>query len=276
MAIIRPAYLVLLLTTSMAWSALGSANIAAFNIQVLGQTKMGKPEVVDVLKQIITRYDMVLIQEIRDSAGTAIVNLLDAVNDYSRHSYAMSLGPRVGRTSSKEQYAYFYREDMFSVKDSFTYSDSGDLFEREPYVVLFGSNTGVGDFSVIGLHSKPDDAVNELNQMKNVYNSAVSRFGNANSILMGDFNADCNYVTSSEWSQISIWTDTSFEWLIPNSADTTVKSTHCAYDRIVLAGSSMKRRARSAGVFNFQSAYGLSYELAEDVSDHYPVYFKLY
>ncbi|XP_071479349.1 deoxyribonuclease-1-like [Diadema antillarum] len=276
MTTILPAYLVLFLATSMAWSAHGSADIAAFNIQVLGQTKMGKPEVVDVLTQIITRYDMVLIQEIRDAAGTAIVNLLNAVNDYSRHSYAMALGPRVGRTSSKEQYAYFYREDMFSVKDSFTYSDSGDLFEREPYVVLFGSTTGVGDFSVIGLHSKPDDAVNELDQMTNVYNSAVSRFGNANSILMGDFNADCNYVTSSEWSQISIWTDTSFDWLIPNSADTTVKSTHCAYDRIVLAGSSMKRRARSAGVFNFHSAYGLSYELAEDVSDHYPVYFKLY
>ncbi|XP_003725199.1 deoxyribonuclease-1 [Strongylocentrotus purpuratus] len=253
-----------------------AVKICAFNIQVLGTTKMGKPEVVDVLTQIITRYDMVLIQEIRDSSGDAIVDLLDAVNSASGNQYSMELGPRVGRSSSKEQYAYFYKSSKFRVKSSFTFTESQDEFEREPYVVHFSSfDTSASEFSVIGLHAKPDDAVSEIDALTDVYEQAVSKLGTSNSILMGDFNADCNYVKSSDWSEISLKTDSRFDWLISDSADTTVKSTDCAYDRIVLAGSGMENRG-AGYIFNYQSYYGLSQDEAEDVSDHYPVYFNLY
>ncbi len=50
-------------------------------------------------------------------------------------------------------------------------------------------------------------------------------------MLMGDFNADCSYVTTSQWSSIRLRTSSAFQWLIPDSADTTVTSTDCAYDR---------------------------------------------
>lgn len=50
-------------------------------------------------------------------------------------------------------------------------------------------------------------------------------------MLMGDFNAGCSYVTSSQWSSIRLRTSPAFQWLIPDTADTTVTSTHCAYDR---------------------------------------------
>lgn len=50
-------------------------------------------------------------------------------------------------------------------------------------------------------------------------------------MLMGDFNADCSYVTSSQWSSIRLRTSSTFQWLIPDSADTTATSTNCAYDR---------------------------------------------
>lgn len=50
-------------------------------------------------------------------------------------------------------------------------------------------------------------------------------------VLLGDFNAGCSYVTSSKWQQIRLFTDTSFQWLIPSDADTTVSDTNCPYDR---------------------------------------------
>ena len=50
-------------------------------------------------------------------------------------------------------------------------------------------------------------------------------------MLMGDFNAGCSYVTSSQWPSIRLRRNPAFWWLIPDTADTTVKSTHCAYDR---------------------------------------------
>ena len=73
-------------------------------------------------------------------------------------------------------------------------------------------------------------------------------------------------------------TDPKFVWLIGDQEDTTVKkSTSCAYDRIVLCGQEIVNSVvpRSSGVFDFQKAYDLSEEEALDVSDHFPVEFKL-
>lgn len=51
---------------------------------------------------------------------------------------------------------------------------------------------------------------------------------------MGDFNADCGYVNGDDWSQIRLRTDDRFDWVIPDTDDTTVSgNTHCAYDRYI-------------------------------------------
>ena len=49
---------------------------------------------------------------------------------------------------------------------------------------------------------------------------------------MGNFNADCSYVTSSEWPSIRLWSDDRFNWLVDNDFDTTTTDTCCAYDRL--------------------------------------------
>ena len=51
---------------------------------------------------------------------------------------------------------------------------------------------------------------------------------------MGDFNADCSYVSKSEWPSVRLRTDSRFQWLIGDGIDTTTKATHCAYDRYSL------------------------------------------
>ena len=61
--------------------------IGAFNIQVFGQSKAGKPEVMAVLANIIKTYDIVAIQEIHDKSQTALPALMDTVNaDSSQYS----------------------------------------------------------------------------------------------------------------------------------------------------------------------------------------------
>jgi len=79
--------------------------IASFNIQVFGRSKASKPEVMEVLASIISQFDIVAIQEIRDKSGKAIKDLEVAVDDLGEN-YDFIIGPRLGRTSSKEQYAY--------------------------------------------------------------------------------------------------------------------------------------------------------------------------
>ncbi|CAH1252054.1 DNASE1 [Branchiostoma lanceolatum] len=248
--------------------------IGAFNIQTFGRSKMSKPEVVEILLQISERYDILLIQEIRDSTFTAIYSFLDQLNERQGNDYSMLLSERLGRSSYyMEQYAILYRNDReLTPIGDYHYSDPGDIFHREPYVIRFLSGTtSVQDFVLVPLHADPEDAVVENNQLYNVYLDAVDRWGDQDVLIFGDLNADCSYVGSSDWSSIRIWTDNRFDWLIGNEADTTVKSTHCAYDRLVVAGPQLQAAVVSYSVFDYKSEYRLTQTEAEAVSDHWPV-----
>ena len=58
--------------STVAWGAecqKGTVSIANFNIQVFGETKAGKEEVMDVLAKTISEFDIVAIQEIRTKSG---------------------------------------------------------------------------------------------------------------------------------------------------------------------------------------------------------------
>lgn len=78
-------------------------------------------------------------------------------------------------------------------------------------------------------------------------------------IFLGDFNADCNYVRAQDWAAIRLRSSEVFKWLIPDSADTTVGNSDCAYDRIVVCGAHLRRslKPQSASVHDFQEEFGL-------------------
>ncbi|XP_071826099.1 deoxyribonuclease-1-like [Apostichopus japonicus] len=265
-------FLLLVLASVFYSVASVTRKIAAFNIQTYGPTKAGKPDVMDELCQILKRYDIVLIQEIRNADGTAIVQLLDQLNSESdvNGAYSMEIGPRLGRSSYKEQYCYFYKHDFFTILDSETYNDAKDIFEREPMNTLFRDLDSGKEFVLSGIHVKPDDAPTEIDELTTVYDSIESTLGTSDVIILGDLNADCSYVSSKDWNSISLRQDVRFDWLIPDSADTTVSTTDCAYDRFVSAGT-ITSSIQSASVYNFESDHNLSNSFAKEVSDHYPV-----
>ena len=72
-----------------------------------------------VLARILSQYDLVALQEIRDAEGTAIEKLESAV-DGQGTDYEYLIGPRLGRTSSKEQYAFLYRVSTVTPGESYT------------------------------------------------------------------------------------------------------------------------------------------------------------
>ena len=66
------------------------------------------------------------IREIRDAAGTAILALRDKVKEAGA-AYDVVVGPRVGRTSSKEQYAFMYDTTVLRLlSGQYTFDDDGD------------------------------------------------------------------------------------------------------------------------------------------------------
>lgn len=260
--------------------------IGAFNVQVFGASKMRDSDVVTVLVKIISKYDIILIQEIRDSTGDAIEELLATTNrQNSNNPFSMKISPRLGRTNSKEQYAFLYREKSgLKVDREYVYDDGNeslntdtetfDTFEREPYIVLFeSSKTQLKRFAVAGLHAAPSEAVEELQALEYVFDDINKVFGISDIIVMGDLNADCSYVPNYKWDTIAIKNNPLYTWWIGDQTDTTVSNSNCAYDRFISTGDGFKAGVvnGSATVFRFDSEFQLNQTFSLDVSDHYPI-----
>ncbi|XP_045398401.1 deoxyribonuclease-1 isoform X2 [Lemur catta] len=211
--------------------------IAAFNIQTFGETKMSNATLSNYIVQILSRYDVALVQEVRDSHLTAVGKLLDKLNQDAPDTYRYVVSEPLGRNSYKERYLFVYRPDQVAVLDSYYYDDGcepcgNDTFSREPAIVKFSSPfTEVREFAIVPLHAAPADAVAEIDALYDVYLDVRQKWDVEDIMLMGDFNAGCSYVSPSHWPSIRLRTNSAFQWLIPDSADTTVTSTHCPYDR---------------------------------------------
>ncbi|XP_029208506.2 deoxyribonuclease-1-like isoform X2 [Acropora millepora] len=262
-----------------------SLKLAAFNVRIFGARKMATAGVPAILVKIILRYDVILIQEIRDSSGRQIKKLLELVNKAStRGLYRISISPRLGRSSSKEQYAFFYRKDVLSVSDSYVYDDGDeslgiDTFEREPYIVRFQSSfTDIKDFILVAIHTSPINAPQEIDELVSVYDDVVTKFNIPDVIILGDLNAACSYFSYMDQKKNRLMTNKRFHWLITDCVDTSVTGSHCAYDRFVVAGNSMLKTIMesSARSFKFDEILGLNKTVALKVSDHYPIEVHLY
>ena len=246
--------------------------IGAFNIQIFGISKASKPEVMDVLGKIIRTYDVIAIEEIRDKSQTALPMLVDTVNsDNSQYDYVV--GERLGRTTSKEQYAYIYNTQTVKLTDTpYTYPEPAgtDPFHREPFIASFKALNGNFDVTLITIHTDPDEATDEINTLDGVVRYAQSVYPDEQDfIVMGDLNADCSYFNEDSTSTMS---SSDYYWCINNSVDTTTKTTDCTYDRIIITNSAVSDFTGDSGVFKYDIEYGLTVDETIAVSDHYPIY----
>ncbi|MDH5231958.1 MAG: endonuclease/exonuclease/phosphatase family protein [Gammaproteobacteria bacterium] len=252
-----------------------TSRIGAFNIQSFGQTKMKNADVVSHLTGIIRRYDIILIQEIRDVSETAIYELLNRVNQYPPATYQLVLSERAGRTSYKEQYAFIYRSDRVTVLNTYMYDDGAepdrDQFEREPFVAYIEINNLT--VSLIAIHVKPNEALDEINNLPLVYEDAISKNNDLDAIILGDLNADCTYLNAKEQQTNALISDDRFTWLTSFELDTTTRhSTDCAYDHLVITNSIQDHFiVNSSSVYRYDIQLNLAETQALEVSDHFPV-----
>ena len=247
--------------------------VAAFNIQIFGRAKREKEYVMAILVNITRQFDVVLIQEIRDSSETTAPLFLEMINDAEGPEYAYVRSPRLGRTSSKEAYAYFYNTETVTHAEGsdHVYSDTADVFEREPYIATFSS--GGFDFTLVGIHIKPDDAPQEIGNLTIVVASILAADPDEGDIIiLGDLNADGSYFNEDGTSNPLQAAD--YHWTVTDEMDTMTK-TDWTYDRIILLDATYSHEYvdGSTQVYYFDQIYGITdEELIWDVSDHYPVY----
>ena len=98
--------------------------------------------------------------------------------------------------------------------------------------------THVTDFFVVGIHTQPSNAVNEINSLVDVYNTFLNNQDNSNfqyGFVMGDYNYGGRYVNQNQLDNLAV--DMHLTRVIDRHAQTSVL-THLPYDRIYIGSRS--------------------------------------
>jgi endonuclease/exonuclease/phosphatase family metal-dependent hydrolase len=243
--------------------------IASFNIQVFGRRKLQKRVVADMLAGIVRRFDIVAIQEIRSRDQDVLPEFVNLVNAAGRE-YDYVIGPRIGRTSSKEQYAFVFDRSSVEVDRAqlYTVSDPDDLLHREPFVGWFRvrgpPESEAFTFTLVNIHTDPDEVQDELNSLDNVYR-VVRDDGRKEDdvIILGDLNANDSQL--GQLGEVS-----GITWVI-SGVPTNTRGTK-QYDNLLFHEQATAEFVGRSGTFDFMREFNLTVEQALEVSDHLPVW----
>ncbi len=243
--------------------------VATFNIKSFGKSKISKPGTMASIVNIVNKYDIVAIQEIKDKREKVPDQFLAMLG----RGWAMSESPRTGKNPddkhSQEQYVFYYQKKGISEEGAGAlYPDTNDYFQREPWMARFRVNRGNFTFVVINIHTRPESAVEEINALHKVVTWARGHWPDEDDfIVLGDFNASCSYASKKEIANSPL-SGSDYFWIVPDSANTNLSSKKCAYDRIVISKNTKKQYTGSWGVDQVFTD--------RKISDHWPVWAEFY
>ena len=243
--------------------------IASFNIQVFGTSKLGKPEVARMLVDIVRRFDLVAIQELRASDQSVLDQFLQMLNQNGA-TYRYVVGERLGTSTSKEQYTYIYDAAKLRVTHQpTTVRDPQGVMPRPPLATRFQCielPEGQGfTFTLLNVHTAPDQALQELRALESVVAATRQLLPMEDDIIvLGDFNASTSQIAGVRWFPAQAAA-------ISNELMTNTRQSK-NYDNLVFDSRATVEYTARSGVFVYQQLYQLSLEQALEVSDHCPVW----
>jgi endonuclease/exonuclease/phosphatase family metal-dependent hydrolase len=248
--------------------------IASFNIQVFGDKKAQDPDVMATIAAIIQNFNIVAIQEIRTQDDYFLDNFLRTWLNQNGRAYDKVVGPRLGRSNSKEQYAFIYDTATVQVNrhSIYTINDPDDLLHREPLVAMFRTRGPPPEqaftFVLVNVHTDPDETDSELNALAQVY-QAVRRTsgGEDDIIILGDFNVDDQNL--GDLGRLD-GVRPLIRGIYTNTKQTAL------YDNFIIHQPSTAEFSGRAGIFNYLPLYNQppdqALARALKVSDHLPIW----
>jgi endonuclease/exonuclease/phosphatase family metal-dependent hydrolase len=246
-----------------------TVRIATFNIQVFGESKADNARVMDVLAQVARRFDVVAIQEVRAKGQDILPRFVELINAQGRR-YDYVIGPRLGRTTSKEQYAFVFDTQTIDIDPSslYTVDDPDDRLHREPLVAGFRARAVEAShaftFTLVNVHTDPDEVEEELNALDDVFRAVRSDGRDEDDvILLGDLNADDTQL--GELARIP------YLAVAVSGTPTNTRATE-QYDNLLFDSRATAEFTGRSGVLDLMKQFRLTQEEALTVSDHCPVW----
>jgi endonuclease/exonuclease/phosphatase family metal-dependent hydrolase len=249
--------------------------IGSFNIQSFGRRKMEKPDVLPILVDIVRRFDILAIQELRDKDQLVIPEFLALINQGGGR-FVAEVGPRQGYYLKKDQRRY--EEQMVYIYDSsrveliqrsYVAEDASRKMHRPPLVARFRSlgvpQSQAFTFTVMNVHVDYDDAWSEFKLMETILPSVYKQHPEEDDfILLGDLNGEPNTFNKFNWMSNQFAA-------IPNHLNTNTAQSQ-NYDNLVFDAARTSEFMNQAGVMSLVQEYQIPIELAKRVSDHLPVW----
>ena len=243
--------------------------IASFNIQVFGESKLAKPQVVDVLTKVVRQFDIVAVQEVRAKSDSVVPTFVSKINaDGSRYQYV--IGPRLGRTVSKEQYTFIYDTNRIELDPSSvgTLPNPGDKFHRPPLRARFRVRTNPPEagfsFWLVDIHTDPDEVPQEVDALADAFVSMRSfRPDEDDVIVLGDLNAG-----PPQFGRIR--QIPGIGWAVSGVTTNTRRSK--TYDNLIFDRTVTGEYTGRWGVLDLQDTFRIPLDKALEVSDHNPVW----
>ncbi|MFO0914975.1 MAG: endonuclease/exonuclease/phosphatase family protein [Pirellulales bacterium] len=248
-------------------------SIASYNIQVFGTEKLSDPNVVAVLADVVRHFDIVAIQEVRSKDDSILPRFVSEVNKTGSR-YDFVIGPRLGRTNSKEQYAFVYDTTRVEVNPASvaTVPDPQDYLHREPLYAQFRTKAYGPEraftFWLVDIHTDPDDVPHEVDALAKVFTWIKDGYkAEDDVILLGDLNA--NESQLGQLAQIP-----GIHWVV-RGVTTNTRHT-AAYDNILFDSRSTTEFTGRWGVVDVRQIFNLTDDQALKVSDHFPIWAEFY
>ncbi|TWT30353.1 Endonuclease/Exonuclease/phosphatase family protein [Posidoniimonas corsicana] len=267
--------------------------IASYNIEKFGDKKASNPYVMRTLGAIVQNLDLVAIQEVTTQDEYFIDRFLDQYVNNTGRRYSRVVGPRLGRSSYKEQYAIVYDTAKLEINPQvhYTVDDPDDLLHREPQVAMFRTRGAPPQqaftFIVINMHTDPDETDVEFDALAQVYQQvARNGVGEDDLILLGDLNTNVKAASpyrnepgsrSLRPSDLGGLGRLTYLYPVIRDQATNTSGTKLNDNLLIHRGATTEFTGRS-GVIDVQGVWGLSPDQAQLVSDHLPVWaeFSIY
>ncbi len=264
----------------------GTIRIASWNIENFGKTKATDPVRMAKIAETLMGYDIIAVQEISNvreesdpgcprnedaCPGSRCHLIRNALEKYLNQAHGLHYRFVFSPQVKDERYLFIYNPDTVTLEDARLMEDPGDvgpicgshpestgMMVRQPFEGRFRTPGGF-DFVLLTAHTSPSRNIEELQALDYFCRQAESE-GEPDVILVGDLNADCNYLREGEDIALR---GPGYIWVIPDSTDTTVSRTDCAYDRVIF---------REATKEDFTGKWGVVTDIPDNVSDHYLIW----
>ena len=254
--------------------------VATFNLGNFGEKKSSDPEVMDRIAMVVSRFDVVALQEIHGENAEPVRRLVDRLRRGGA-PFAATVSDRIGKNEHyRESYAFLWNDATVQMipGTDFLVADPGRRMAREPMACSFRCRLPPDvpqqpfTFTLINVHTSPSEVApkadpNEMDALDDVYLSVANygwqQFQEDDVILLGDLNVDRDHFRQLDRIE-SLHS-------VGGNAPTNTRRSAC-YDHIVIDQTATGEFSGRWGIYDLTEALQIDIEDALSISDHQPVW----